>query len=103
MEFINIPSFGEEQSDEGSLEIHIKIQQRNQRKCFTFVENVEKLPLGKLTVKDITSIFKQKFSCGGSVSADNVIKLNGDKREEVKEYLMTKYSLEGSQIKIHGF
>lgn len=74
--------------------IHVRVQQRNGRKCITTVAGLA----DDLDIKRICKAFKKNFSCNGAVQADEdageVIQLSGDQRTNVKgmsETLLTKY------------
>lgn len=50
---------------------------------------------------------KKKFSCNGSIDKDKekngiVLKLQGDQRENIKNYLIQKYEMMEDNIIIHG-
>ena len=82
-----------------TCEIHIKSQQRNGRKCWTFVEGIDQLENQNLN--EIATNLKKKFNCGASIK-NNVIQLNGDHKTELKEYLIKQGIANDDQIKIHG-
>lgn len=98
----------EKELEKRQIEIHIKIQQRNGRKCWTFVEGLDKLELEeneKLDdfMKKITKHFKQTFNCGASIiKPENTIQLNGDQKDNIKDYLIKKGLVKEDQIKMHG-
>lgn len=93
--------------DVPQLEIHIKIKKRTGRTHLTSIEGLDKLekPEGmklEMFLKKFERLLKKKFICGAFIE-DNVIILNGDHRQNVKEYLVSqKYATE-QQIKVHGF
>lgn len=90
-------------------EVHITIQQRNGRKCWTFIEGLDKL-MDNENNSDITKYLenlskqlKKKFNCSVCVKIpENILQMSGDHREGLKEYLTSKNICEQSQIKIHG-
>jgi len=109
MQFNNLNFIGSninQELEDNDIEIHIKVQQRNGRKCLTLIEGMEQV---HDDIKSIVVDLKDKFNCGGSImkSKNNsdmtIIQLNGDHREDLKEYLMKKYDLKAHQLKIHGF
>ena len=65
--------------------VHIRVQQRNGRKCITLIEGLAE----DLDVKRICKAFKKNFSCNGAITkdADNgeIIQLSGDQRTNTKE------------------
>ena len=66
----------------GSTEekVHVRVQQRNGRKCITTVAGLA----DDLDIKRICKAFKKNFSCNGAVQNDlevgEVIQLSGDQR-----------------------
>jgi len=96
--------------DKRQLEIHIKIQKRNGRKCWTIVEGLDKLelPSNLKTMDDfldaITRKFKKSFNCGATVKKpENAVHLNGDHRDVIKKFLIETKLVNEDQIKLHGF
>ena len=88
--------------------IHIKIQQRNGRKSWTFIEGLLHLKQkGKDDDEFMTNIakkIKHKFNCGASISKpDYTIKMMGDHREGIKQHILENFQIKEDQIKIHGF
>ncbi|AYV76910.1 MAG: translation initiation factor 1 [Barrevirus sp.] len=100
---MSVPNIGLEKE----LEIHINIKKRTGRSFLTYVENMDKLDRPEnmdipTYLKKIMKIFKKKFMCGAFLE-ENIIVLNGDHRQKVKDLLISeKIVLEG-QIKVHGF
>ena len=46
---------------------------------------------------------KKKFSCNGSIDKEtNTIQVQGDQRENIKEYLVKRYNFNSEDIIIHG-
>ena len=66
----------EKQGDQSK--VHIRVQQRNGRKCITTVQGLA----DDLDVKRICKAFKKNFQCNGAVTKDEemgeVIQLSGD-------------------------
>lgn len=95
--------------DTSHLQIHIKIKQRNGKKSWTIVEGLDKiqLPENKTTLEfleDVTRRLKKSFSCGANVNKeDNTIHLNGDHRNNVKDFLIKNKLVDETQIRMHGF
>lgn len=83
--------------------MHLRIQQRNGRKCITLIEGLKKFTLNN-TIENITKELRQKFNCRGTIREDgNVIEFSGDQRNKLKEYLINNKICLESKIKIHGF
>lgn len=82
--------------------IHIRYKQRNGKKCKTIIEGLV-FPLKDML--KILSRMKKTFSCGGDcqTSDDNhIIILQGDKRENAKNYLVSVLKINKDNIYIHG-
>ena len=104
MDFMDIGSvdpFAEQKYNK----IHIRMQQRNGRKCITTVSNLE----DDLDLNRICKALKKLFECGGSVETDKigneVIQLQGDHRLKIKEWLIKQEIVaksEAERIIVHG-
>ena len=92
-----------ESKDAPSATIHIRIQQRNGRKCITTVQG---LP-DEIDLKKLMKHAKKAFNCNGAVITDEeegmIIQLQGDQRENMKRFITKENIAEESEIKIHGF
>jgi translation initiation factor 1 len=87
---------------------HIRVQQRNGRKCITTLDGLEE----DLDLKRICKAMRNSFSCNGNVvmkdddSGTGVIQLQGDQRENIKQWLLDNEVIlknEVDRIVIHGF
>ncbi|GJQ08496.1 hypothetical protein GpartN1_g287.t1 [Galdieria partita] len=82
--------------------VHIRLQQRNGRKCLTTIQGLDT----KLDLNKITKAFKKEFCCNGCVVDDTelgrVIQLQGDQRDKVKKFLVQEKLAEKDLIKVHG-
>ena len=85
---------------------HIRIQQRNGRKCITILDGLEE----DLDLKRICKAMRNAFSCNGNVSqkedGTEVIQLQGDQRENIRIWLLEQEIIlrnEVDRIVIHGF
>jgi translation initiation factor 1 len=84
-------------------EIHLRIQQRNGRKCITIIEGMKNFNKNN-NLEKITKELKQKLNCRGTIKEDgNVVEFSGDQRNKIKEYLISNGICPESKIKIHGF
>ena len=77
--------------------IHLKLVQRTGRKYITIIEDLN-IDFHKKFIKDC----KKNFSTNGWIN-DNIIYLNGDNRDKVKDLLIKKYNIEEDNIYVHGF
>lgn len=86
-------------------DIHIRIQQRNGRKTLTTVQGIP----AKFDYKKILKAIKKDFACNGTIIDDKdgeVIQLQGDQRNKIKEFLTDKekgLGLDKKIVKVHGF
>ena len=87
---------------------HIRVQQRNKRKCITTLAGLEE----DLDLKRICRAMRNAFSCNGSVKLDEenenigIIQLQGDQRDNIKEWLLEQQIIlknEAYRIVVHGF
>ncbi|XP_013381113.1 eukaryotic translation initiation factor 1 [Lingula anatina] len=101
--------FGDASKDEGlgitgqeSL-IHIRIQQRNGRKTLTTVQGLSTV----YDLKKIVKACKKEFACNGTVvdhpEYGEVIQMQGDQRNHVRDFLKSMGLAKEDQIKVHGF
>lgn len=86
--------------------IHIRIQQRNGRKTLTTVEGIP----SKFDLKKILKVIKKQFACNGTIVSDEkageVIQLQGDQRNVVRDFLTDKTAgleIDPKTVKVHGF
>lgn len=84
--------------------VHVRVQQRNGRKCITTVAGLA----DDLDIKRICKAFKKNFSCNGALQQDeetggDVIQLSGDQRTNVKEFLVDQEICHSDEIVLHGF
>ena len=86
-----------------SDKVHVRVQQRNGRKCITTVAGLA----DDLDIKRICKAFKKNFSCNGALQRDEedkeVVQLSGDQRTNVKSFLVDQEICHGSDIVLHGF
>jgi translation initiation factor 1 len=86
---------------------HIRVQQRNGRKCITTLDGLEE----DLDLKRICKAMREAFSCNGNVvmkedEEEGVIQLQGDQRENIKQWLLDQEIIlknEADRIVVHGF
>lgn len=82
--------------------IHLRIQQRNGKKCITTISG---LP-ADLDQKRVCKHMRKTFCCNGSLDEDEehgkIIQLQGDQRTNVKEWLLFNEIAKADGIVIHG-
>ena len=91
----------------GHAKIHIRIQQRNGRKCITTIQGLE----SDLDLKRICKAMKRAFNCNGSIGEDEefgeIVQLQGDQRQNVKEWLVEQDIINRAdaddRLVLHGF
>ncbi len=83
--------------------VHVRVQQRNGRKCITTVAGLA----DDLDIKRICKAFKKNFSCNGALQKDEddgeVIQLSGDQRTNVMEFLVDQEICHKDEVVLHGF
>lgn len=82
--------------------MHIRVQQRNGRKCITTVQGLNPA----LDLKKIMKAIKKSKCCNGTVVEDEamgqVLQFQGDQRDAVKAFLVENELCPESGIKKHG-
>ena len=82
--------------------VHIRIQQRNGRKCITLIQGLA----DDLDVKRIARALKKNYQCNGSILVDEengeILQLSGDQRTNVRDFLVKQEICFEDQIVIHG-
>ncbi|KAI9251584.1 translation initiation factor SUI1 [Sporodiniella umbellata] len=90
-------------TQEGSKNVHLRIQQRNGRKTWTTLQGLPK----EYDTKKILKTFKKEFACNGTIVDDPelglILQLTGDQRIKIAEFLVTEGITKKTDIKIHGF
>ncbi|KAJ1951290.1 Eukaryotic translation initiation factor eIF-1 [Linderina pennispora] len=83
--------------------IHIRIQQRNGRKTLTTLQGLDE----KLDLKKMLKFFKKDFACNGNIVKDEemgeIIQLQGDKRVDLRDFLVNEGIVKKDFVKVHGF
>eukprot|EP00298_Acanthocystis_sp_HF-20_P026244 c3931_g1_i1.p1 GENE.c3931_g1_i1~~c3931_g1_i1.p1 ORF type:complete len:122 (+),score=39.38 c3931_g1_i1:29-367(+) len=110
LEELSSPGFDDDfQTNDTGDHVHIRIQQRNGRKCLTTVQGIPE----KADLKKILKVFKKEFCCNGNLadvgeegeesSGGSVLQLQGDQRNNVKTFLLKAKIVREDQITIHGY
>eukprot|EP00055_Hartaetosiga_balthica_P018460 m.134393 g.134393 ORF g.134393 m.134393 type:complete len:131 (+) comp9586_c0_seq1:492-884(+) len=95
---------GIDQLNAGALEtVHIGKQDRNGRKCVTTVVGIHP----DYDLKKMLKVLRKELGCNGNIDkikgdGRQVLLLQGDKREDVKDFLKLTGIVGEEQIKIHG-
>lgn len=83
--------------------IHIRIQQRNGRKTLTTVQGINP----DYDFKKIVKACKKEFACNGTVvehpEYGEIVQLQGDQRNLIKDFLKKVGIAKEGNIKVHGF
>jgi translation initiation factor 1 len=94
---------GDKEGNNVEDKVHVRVQQRNGRKCITTIAGLAE----DLDVKRICKAFKKNFSCNGAVQNDieigEVIQLSGDQRTNVKSFLVDQEICHNENVVLHGF
>jgi len=82
--------------------VHIRVQQRNGRKCITTVQGLN----DELDFKKILKAVKKAHCCNGTVVEDEdmgkVLQFQGDQRDNMVTFLTDNELADKSKIKKHG-
>ncbi len=80
--------------------VHIRIQQRNGKKCWTIVEDLPE----NIDIKDFIKNIKNTCNSGGSIvdKEKRILQFNGDHRMTIKNILVDKKICLLENIVIHG-
>jgi len=82
--------------------VHIRVQQRNRRKCILTVQGLD----DDLDLKKICKALRKNLQCNGNVTKDkkygDILQLQGDHREAVKQFLIDQEIVMPNQLMVHG-
>ncbi|EGR33056.1 protein translation factor sui1, putative [Ichthyophthirius multifiliis] len=81
--------------------IHIRVQQRRGRKCFTSIEGIPPI----FDYNKIIKYWKKWLNCNGTLVEEDgqkTIRLNGDHRENISKFLANEGITTEENIRIHG-
>ena len=94
--------FGKTSDGHENTKIHIRMQQRNGRKCITTVQGLA----SDLDLLKIAKALKKTFKCNGSVSEDpemgEILQLSGDQRMHIRDFFVDQEVCHEDQIIVHG-
>ena len=95
-------SFEDGEPIQNNQKVHIRIQSRTTRKSILTITGLA----NDLDLKRIVKYLKKNLKCNGSVISDKIygeiIQLQGDHREEIKQFLIDTSICVKDQIIIHG-
>eukprot|EP00949_MAST-11_sp_MAST-11-sp1_P001170 g1170.t1 len=82
--------------------VHVRIQARNRRKCVLTIQGLD----DDLDLKKICKYMRRNLQCNGAIVKDDtfgeVIQLQGDHRQAVRDFLVDMEICQASQLIIHG-
>jgi len=82
--------------------VHIRVQQRNRRKCVLTIQGLD----DDLDLKKICKALRKNLQCNGAIVKDkefgDVIQLQGDHRSKVAQFLCDQEIIRKDQLIIHG-
>lgn len=101
--FGNVNEFEDDDQGQASQShVHLRLQQRNGRKCITLIEGFPQ----DIDLKKVLRFFKKSFQCNGTIVSDEdenkVMQLTGDRRKQVAEFLHEEQIVPRDSIKVHG-
>jgi len=78
--------------------IDVSVQQRNNKKCWTVISNLD---LKEDNLKSLLQTLKKKFSCNGSIDENTNIRLSGNHKKEIIEVLVKELNITTENIRVH--
>ena len=98
----SLANFDIQDDGKDTTKVHVRVQQRNGRKCITTVAGLAE----DLDVKKITRALTKKFKTSGTVKKDenenNVVQVAGDQRTNIRDFLLNQQICHLDQIVVHG-
>jgi translation initiation factor 1 len=91
----------------GQGKIHVRVQQRNGRKCITTIQGLD----DDLDLKRICKHMKKSFNCNGNLAQDEdmgeIVQLQGDQRQNVRQWILDQEIVTKAEaderVVLHGF
>ena len=94
--------FSTQETGRDNSKIHVRMQQRNGRKCITTIQGLA----DDLDVDKIAKALKKTFNCNGAISTDpelgKILQLSGDQRANVRQFFIDEEVCYEDQIVVHG-
>jgi translation initiation factor 1 len=98
----DIISIGTPSTTTKQQQIHLRLQMRNARKSITIVQGI-----APEDAKVMVRYLRKTLSTNGNICKDDddniIVQFQGDKRAEIKKYLIDNSLGDAENIKIHGF
>jgi translation initiation factor 1 len=86
------------------MEVHLRIKQRNGKKCITIIEGLNKALPDKTDLEKLAKKFRKQFSCSVTIKEEgSTIELQGDHRAGIQDDLVKQAICKLEDIKVHGF
>lgn len=96
-------SVGNEFPNKQVDKVHLRVQKRTGKKYLTTIQGIPT----KFSLKKLLKAFKKEFCCNGTIVEDeelgSIIQLQGDKRKEVAEFLLSESVVDKANLQVHGF
>ncbi len=93
----------DELDDSKENNVHIRIQMRKGKKAIVSVQNLA----DDLDLNKIKKYFKKEFNCNAHIKKDaeygEIILVQGDHREQIRNFLITEKIIDKNKIVMHGF
>ena len=91
----------------GQAKIHVRVQQRNGRKCITTIQGLD----DDFDLKRICKHMKKSFNCNGNLAQDEdmgeIVQLQGDQRQNVRQWILDQEIVTKAEaderVVLHGF
>jgi len=83
--------------------IHIRVQQRNGRKCITSVQGLNEQYDLKKVMKEMKGLFNTNASVTTHDEFGKIIQMQGDQRDNIKTFLCKNGLAPKDKIVVHGF
>jgi len=95
-----------EAGEDASDTIHLRLISRGRKKS-TIIQGLAQGPRKSVNLKKVLTAVNKEFHCSGGISEEacyggTIIKLTGDQREGVKNFLIKSNLGTANNIKIHG-
>lgn len=78
--------------------ISVSVQQRNTKKTWTIVSNINEKDERK---KELLQKIKRKLNCNGSIDENGNLRFNGNHKDEIADILIQELKITKIQIRTH--